>query len=452
MHHLLKRFLLAALVVSGVSIGGVSAQSQVLTGKVVADELRTTIEQAEGSGQVLIGQMGIQAQAALTRLETILGDKITTPLDQLDATLRAEVSAARGVANTLKGTLGALPKCVGNEAQLLVAGVKSGLNTSLSGIPLVKGVPLAYLVEDMQRSVPYVIKHEPNMGDRHLVVRGANLWNADQVCSISAKAVGLNNDSEFSLPVLAHDVEKVDLRMPSNVAPGQYILKIQAEKKRLLGLSCADPITVSAGFSVAPPQQVKISVSDTPVCKVVERYSFTGSVQQSNNGCNTGTKRESRLIAFDRPGFTLERFEFRDRSNSRGGARAEISGNGVQVTASAQGRGNTCSHGKGKGRGVVTLHGVRELPSREDIARSVGNFLIKQGESKEFMLAAVPANCEVESYILRGAGNFIDGLSLALPPITVQTDQQQTASEAGLRLLFNGQSRSGTLALDGTCL
>ncbi len=452
MQLLFRNALLAALVFVGGSVGSVSAQSEVLTGKIVADELRTVIEQAEGSGQVLVGQIGIQAQAALTRLEAILGDKITTPLDQLDATLRAEVSAARGITNALKGTLDALPRCVGNEAQLLIAGVKSGINTSLSSIPLVKGAPLAYLVEDVQRGVPYVIKHESGMGDRHLVVRGANLWRSEQVCRISAKAVGLNNDSEFALPVIAQDVEKIDVRMPENTAPGQYIIKIQAEKKGFFGLSCGDPITVSAGFSVVPPQQVEITVSDTPICKVVERYSYTASVQKSNNGCNTGTKRESRLIAFDRPGFTLERFEFRDESNSRGGARAELSGNGVQVTASAQGRGNTCSPGKGRGRGVVTLYGVRTMPSREDVVRAVGEFVVKQGESKEFALAAAPAACEVESYSIRGVGNFVDGRSLALPPMTVQTDQQQTASEGGVRLLFNGQSRSGTVALDGTCL
>lgn len=446
---LLRTVLVAVLLMA--AAGGARAQSEVLTGKVVADELRNVIDQAQGSAEILVGQAGQQAQAALERLEKLLGDKLTKPVDQLDATLRAEVSAARGVAIALKGTLDSLPKCVGNEAQLLLAGFKSGLNTSLSGIPLVKGEPLAYLVEDAKRGVPYVVRHTPEMGARHLIVRGANLWPAHKVCEITAKAVAFSGDRDVALQVISHDQEKIDLRMPADTVAGEYILKIEAKKRSWLGCS-SKPVTVSAGMSVVPPQVVSMTLAAVPACKTVERYSMTRSVQKSNNGCNTDNKQTSERIDFDRPGFTLERFDFRDESNSRGSASAARSGNGVQARASAQGRGNTCSHGKGTGRAVVTLHGVRELdPQPGQRVAIFDGVTVKQGESLAFELAP-GGTCEAVSHTVAGNGTFANGLKVALPPIAVASDRSQTSSENGVRAFFNGVSRSGTLALEGTCL
>lgn len=447
MQNLWRGFLLCFLI----AVNGPVFAVDVVTAAVVSDELMSIVRQAEASGESLVGEAGKQAQAALERLERIVGDKMTMPIQSLDAGLRAEVSAARGVASALRATLDALPKCVGNEAQLLLAGVKSGINTSLSGIPLVKGVPLAYLVEDISRGVPYVLKHDESMGERHLVVRGSNLWAADEVCSVTAVAEGVTTDSKFELAVLGHDLEKFDLRMPASIRPGQYYLRIGVAEKGWF--SCGKPKYVSAGFSVVPPQSVKLSVSSMPTCQAFERHATSASLQESNNGCNTDNERSTRLIQFDRPGFSLERFEFRNESNSRGSASAERSGDGVLLRVSAQGRGNTCSHGTGRGRGSVTLFGKKRIPSVLGAEQVVlEQVVLSQDQSVPFSLPAVPAECQAEAFTISADGVFAGGKSVALPPMTVSLNGQQTSYESGMKAFFNGVTRSGTVALSGSCL
>lgn len=430
-----------------------------VSGKLAAEEMKGLIQKAQESGDVLVKSVGAEAQSALSRFETIMGDNIAKPIDQLDSSLRAEVTAMRALAAGLQRSVDSLPKCLGNEGQLLLAGAKAGLSTSLSSIPMVRGEPLAYLIEDAQRGVPYVVKHEEKDGNRHLIMRGANLWGTSDVCSVTAKAVSITEGRVVPLNVLAYDQEKVDLRMPTETPPGQWVVTVEAAKRGWFD-SCKNPDRerdteqVTAGLSIVRPQTVTVSLSSTAMCRAVDRYTYRRTGAVTATGCGTDSSHRAENVSFDKPGYKLVDWSFVDTSNTRGGASATLAGEVIHVRYHAQKRGNTCTHGNGRGSWVVVMEGEKELAEASGTTMQlVTSAVLRPGESRSFALGAESNACTEKANTISVEGRYSNGKMIAVPQVTVPRGKRETTSVEGLSAFLNNEARVGTLTLaSSSCL
>jgi hypothetical protein len=415
------------------------------------------IDKGTSSGELLVAELGREANKIADRVERMLGENIRRPLSELDSTMRNEVTAARQAIDSLQATANSLPACLGNEAEILVANIKSGLASTLQGVPLLGGPPIAYLVQQPTTRSPFtVVRPSSGRSPIHVILRGANLWTKDDICEIQAEALPIATAAANStrVDVRSIDAEKADLALPHTIQEGTWLMSLSAKVRRpIVGCSAPKTEQVTASFFVREPLQFKVEAELTPVCKQVDRYTqpFEGSC---TNGSHSEKKTCTSPLQFQKPGYRLESYTFETTTSRRASVSHERSGDDVLVIAKAEKK----KPGKGDSKVAwrVTMTGARDLASTPGASiRAPINDVLAPGSSVAFSIELDKrANCEVSAWALSGKATDERSTSIAIPQARSNSSDADVRTFAnGIMLEFSGLTKRGNIRVSkSSCL
>lgn len=419
--------------------------------------LNGVIAKARAEAQTLLADAAVHANGMLDRLEKMLGDNIRKPLAQLDQTFQNEIAAARLLVGAIKETADQLPTCIGNEADIAISSLKSGVQSALGAVPFTKGVPIAFLVQQPSTRSPYVVLRNPkDPAELSLIVRGANLWTKGDVCEISAEASPFDKrHAKLALSVKSSDLEKVVLGLNPAIVDGEWLIDVTARKPRW-GVGCKWPLSesVSAGFKVTTPTAAAVTVEVTPACK-----GYSECTRPFENSCTNGSKRDDKNCTHT--------FEFEDAAcefvrvdnwewGGRDGnvARPRRAGNTVVVNSTGDRRSRT-EGGTSRVwfKGVMIGRKASATVVQDRISIPLGSQL-RPGSSAAFEVRwQAPQACEVHSFTLGGEAVFGGDRRIALPEQTVAAELSGTSAVSGVKATLNALTRRGTVEfLGGGCL
>jgi hypothetical protein len=442
-----------SLILSTVLSGGANAQTAAVAIATAQEQVNGIVDNAGDQAKSVIGVAGVQINEILDHLKQVLGEEINKPLSELTEAAKTELDGALLMVDSLRKTATEFPKCMGNEGEIALAGLKGGVQSVLSSLPLTKTDPIAYTVEAPLSRSPYVVTQRPGEAS-HIILKGANLWTPDNACSVNATAVPLSKGGETMIvKVLNYDREKADLLLPGGTQEGEWLLKFTAKVPRL-GLCVASrEQSVAAGFAVALPQRASVTVSVTPVCQGYELYNMTVPGSCTNGGhskksCPTN-------VVFDRPGFLLVSFECIHNNEKHANIACSRNGNGVFVDASAEGASYVGGHGGGHAVWTVILHGRKTMePQAQAAITKVVSSDLTPGSGASFSIDWKPsATCEISSWQLGASAAFNHGPVVVLAERAAGVSQSVSTSAGGVSATFNAITLRGTVNLaDRGCL
>lgn len=419
--------------------------------KNTADDLIRSLEEA---GLRNTQEVAISINAMLDRLEQMIGVKLTVQLKDLEGSVRAEFAATRATLDSLSQALTNLPYCTASQADIVVAGIVGGMQSTVNSFPLANGDPIAYLIEDPKKHLPYRIELEEGRSESiHVVLKGANLWTQGDTCGdIEAKAVSFDGKSEdIAIDVLSADKQKIDLAIPGTLTPGQWLVSVTGKKPRFLACSFgAKKQTVSAGILAHKSFQGNLTIDVTPVCPTVATHTEIFSGGLNNGGWNNSRERASRTLVFSQSGYKLDNFDLSITRNRRGGARATRSGNSVIVQYHAQGRGSVGQRSTGKIYWSVRMNGSKA--GEDEIGQEQYLSLPKPlsaGDVSEYQLDNVETSCEVpKSWVIAARALDSEGQIIsATKPLQIDKGQQGMSTNSELSVSFDAVTRRGIIEI-----
>lgn len=450
---ILDRKLVILLAVFMLAYSSTSVASDPLTGLVVTEGMKSLAsdfqERAQTTGQFLLMEAAIQVNSVVDRIETVLGDKITRPIEELDQTLKNELAAARFTVESIQASANMLPACVGNEGEILMANLKSGLASTINSVPFLDGAPIAYVLQKGNSGVPYTVVRDPAQeADIHIVIRGANLWTQEEVCDIQASIRPVTGETDpLPLAIRAFDQERLDLAMKPDISDGEWIVDVEAKTKgRIFGCRWPNNESVSSSADIRSEQSFVVSPRVTPICKGYEEKQFNFSGSCTNGSCS-GTKQCNKSYEFQEAGWVLQRYSVPVTSNKGGNLSHDKSGNSVIVRASAKSK-NCAKLGQKSRRIAWNVHmvGRRTLPPKPQApVKSTVNRPLSKGDSASFDIAYSPhEGCELEKWSL--GGMFSSGeRTFAIADVNGSRDGSIVSAGQGVKLTFNGTTRTGTV-------
>jgi hypothetical protein len=459
----LRVVLVAALLLAGAP-GGKEAAAQVeptayATIQGLRGVLNGVIAKARAEAQMLLADAAVHANGMLDRTEKMLGDNVRKPLAQLDQTVQNEIAAARSLVQAIKDTADQLPMCIGNEADIAISSLKSGVQSALGSVPFVKGAPIAFLVQQPSTRSPYVVLRDPNnkeSGELSLIVRGANLWIKGDVCEVSAEAVPFDKrQSKLALSVKSTDLEKVVLGLSPTVADGEWLINVNAQRPgAIMGCRWPSSESVSAGIKVTTPTAAAVTVEVTPACKGYSECSrhFDGSC---TNGSTRDDKNCTHTFEFQDAACEYVRVDNWEKGGRDGNvANPRRSGNTIIISSTGDRRSRTRG-GTSRVwyRGVMIGRKAAATVVQDKVAIPLAGQL-RPGSSAAFHVAwQAPQACEVHSFTLGGQATFGGDRRIAFPEQTVASELSVTSVVGGMKATLNALTRRGTVEfLGGGCL
>jgi hypothetical protein len=419
--------------------------------------LNGVIAKARAEGQMLLADAAVHANGMLDRTEKMLADNIRKPLAQLDQTFQNEIAAARFLVGAIKETADQLPTCIGNEADIAISGLKSGVQSALGAVPFTKGVPIAFLVQQPSTRSPYVVLRNPkDSAELSLIVRGANLWTKGDVCEILAEASPFDKrHAKVALSVKSSDPEKVVLGLSPAIADGEWLIDVTARKPRW-GVGCKWPSSesVSAGIKVTTPTAAAVTVEVTPACN-----GYSECTQPFENSCTNGSKSNDKncthTFGFEDAACEFVRVDSWESGGRDGNvAKPRRAGNTIIVSSTGNRRSKT-EGGTSRVwfKGMMIGRKATAAVLQDRIAIPLGSQL-RPGSSAAFEVNwQAPQACEVHSFTLGGQAIFGGDHRIALPEQTVAAGLSGTSVVSGMKATLNALSRRGTVEFfGGGCL
>lgn len=424
------------------------------------------IDHASQSSSVLLKEAGLELQRALAKFKEILGDEVRTPIEKLDQSARNELNALRFMVTSLQQSIDSLPQCVGNEADILGANVKSGFASALNQLPFIDGEPIAYLVQSPLSRAPYMaMKPKAAKGDLHLIVRGANLWKSGEACEINATAhpITVSASTPQTLRVVSYDPEKVELALPANTATGAWNIRVNAKVPRLFG-SCwfAREESINASIDVREPAAWAVEPRLTPICASYEEktVSYGGS-------CTNGSLKKDKSCAVRHPtaaegsgnliGWTLVSYTGRQTENRKrdsGSVTIKQDGDSILATTGVRkmkvGENQTS---RTKWAGTMTFQRPVQASPQPKWVVSLKDELVA-GESVRFegippAVATCPLHRIAVGAVIKPSGPRSGAVARDIPDVIGLLDASITASGSGVMVTYSYATGSGTVEVAG---
>lgn len=458
-----KALLMYCLLGSAISVTTCRAlAADPVTGTVAVAGLQSlassVIDKGTASGEVLIAELGSQMQAIVDRIRKVLGDQITKPVTELNESLQRELTAARFTIESLQAAANSMPACVGNEANLLVANVKSGISSAIGSVPFTSGQPIAYLIQQPETRSPFTVTRDRSQSSPvHVVLQGANLWDQSDTCDMVATATPLTakgSPSPTALKVNAADREKIDLTLPVGLEDGSWLVSVEAKVRRpVVGCLLPKSSKVAASMAIRSKSSWVVSPALTPVCKGYKELKYTDS-DSCTNGSITETKSCTRRFQFREPGYALASYTFELTSGPRrASVKHERSGDDVIVYSKMEKKkvGGGSPHVAFR----VTMIGRKDTSSEPQAAiQAALDSPMGRGSSKAFAVNYTPPQtCSLGSWVLGGSIQS-SGQSMVFPEVKGDAEAVGISTFAhGIVVKFNGLTRRGTVQVaNSSCL
>ena len=423
-----------------------------VTGAFLIERLETASHQiAESFGDeanVLLNNIdGVMAER-IEQLNDVLGEKVTTPINELTGNLRFVADQAVAVIDEAEYVLSKSRECLAQDANVILSGFYSTLENNLSStIPWSKKDPIVHSVRPLGIKTPYVLR--AGKGSQVLNVIGSN-FKHNKMCnaSVSVKPLGISisNPSIPEASFFTADRQKISLSLSNLAHKGQYGLEVKLKKKGFFG-GCVSSQTIQTVFEVLPEANYIASYEVIPFCENYKSITehFSGSKTNSSTRRN---KSYSTTHTLQTVGAKLSSYDFHIKTEKRAKPIAKKVGNGVNVSAHLPDKGWDSRHGSSKISYTLKIHGlIREDDKRLEPISYTSTEPLKYGESKTFKLPEIQ-NCKNPSKFSIFA-NLVtsDNFNIALPVRTSNNViSSLTETRSGARYDWDATSKSITIS------
>lgn len=279
----------------------------------------------ESAGNSIVNNAGAQARSTATQvagnlitvatqLRQILGEQITTPIDNLRQDLKVHVMRAQVALDQAQDFIQATSTCLVSEANSLLAALNSNLTHNVSNITFWREkYPVVYSIEKLggQRRIGFYIEDSPTIS-----VKGAN-FDIKEVTSFTILNVS-DRSKKVTASLLSKSDQELVIKCDALHQVGLFEIHIRYKSR---GFFTSRQKDVKGYFTVLPQPYFVINYSLTPVCNTLETKEFnTGRLDATNEGCDGDTHTEG-LFQLP-PGYTYAGHEY--VSESAAGSEKEV--------------------------------------------------------------------------------------------------------------------------------